>query len=115
MNYILNKERFVDIIEKIKKIDGFYEGIDSVISENNIDGYLIWPTASGIVISLLEDMFQDEAGWISYFCFELGYGKYYKEGTIYDNEGNIIPLSTAAELYDFLMSNLKMYEDSGGE
>lgn len=56
----------------------------------------------GIVVKLLEKLMGDSCGNISYFIYELDYGKEYKEGCILDNK-DFIDISSAEKLYDFLM------------
>ena len=61
-----------------------------------------------IVVELLETLFEDkESQWISYWVWEENYGKTYKEGDAVEDDGTIIPLETAEELYDFLVKNMK--------
>ena len=61
-----------------------------------------FPTLASIKIlhKLFEEKDVDE--WISYFCFELDFGKKYKEGCIKDENGKDIPLATSDDLYTIL-------------
>ena len=56
----------------------------------------------GIVVKLLEKLMQDSIGNISYFIYELDYGREYQEGCISDKSGNI-DISTPEKLYDYLV------------
>ena len=42
--------------------------------------------------------------WISYFCFELDFGREWKPGTI-SNNGADVKLQTAEDLYNLLLNN----------
>ena len=57
----------------------------------------------GIVVKLMERLMRDNAGNISYFIYELDYGKKYKDGYVQDGKGNNIDISTAEKLYDYLI------------
>ena len=58
----------------------------------------------GIVVKLLEKLMRDSFGNISYFIYELDYGREYQEGCVSDKNGNI-DISTSEKLYDFLMAD----------
>ena len=49
---------------------------------------------------------EDQGEDISYFIYELDYGRDYEEGCITDQDGNNIDFSTAEKLYDYLNSNI---------
>jgi len=57
------------------------------------------------LLLLLKEAMNDlgEDSWIEYFCFELDFGKNSELG-VSDKDGKNIPLSTAEELWDFLIS-----------
>ena len=58
-----------------------------------------------IVVQLLENMFND-SDYISWWLYDLDYGRDYKDGCIQDSKGNIIDIFTAEKLYDFLLENV---------
>ena len=58
------------------------------------------------MIKVLEDIFSDTGEWISYYIYELDFGRQWKTGCITE-DGKDIPLSTPEELYDMLSDNLK--------
>lgn len=70
----------------------------------------------GIVVKLLEKLMQDSAGNISYFIYELDYGKEYREDCVSDKNGNN-DISTPEKLYDYLMKeySLKNGSDNNAE
>lgn len=57
------------------------------------------------LLLLLKEAMNDLGGnsWIEYFCFELNFGEN-SELKVSDSEGRNIHLSTAEELWDFLVS-----------
>ena len=67
---------------------------------------------AGIATKLLEFIFNDENQWISYWIFELEFGERYEDECIKWEDGEVIPLKTAEDLYDLLIRNTK---ENGGE
>lgn len=53
------------------------------------------------IISILEDVFNDEEGWINYWAYELDYGTRAEEFEIKLEDKKYI-LKTTKDLYDFL-------------
>jgi hypothetical protein len=51
-------------------------------------------------------MFNDN-DMISWWIFELNYGKDYKDGYIQDCDGNNIDISTVEKLYDYLVAEME--------
>ena len=45
---------------------------------------------------------KDKDEWIDYFCFELDFGKKWKEGVITEKDGTDIILKTPEDLYNLL-------------
>lgn len=60
---------------------------------------------TSVVLELLAKMFDDESGWIEYFCFELNYGRDWTPNMITDKNGEDIRLDSAERLYDMLVWN----------
>lgn len=109
---MISKEQFVKIINRLKDTDDFVKETnnrarklaDSIESaEINAMGLAI--SHESIVVELLEDMFND-SDYISWWLYDLEYGRDYKDGCIQDEKGKIIDLSTAEKLYDFLVENV---------
>ena len=109
---ILSKKEFVQIINQLKEVNDFVEETnnkarklnDAIISDFfNVGSLSI--SHEMIVLHLLEKMFND-SDIISYWLYELDYGKKYKEGDITEKDGTIIDISTPEKLYDFLIENM---------
>lgn len=45
----------------------------------------------------------DMYSWITYYCYELEFGKKYTKGSVTDKDGSEIKLSNVEELYNFLI------------
>ena len=114
---IISKDLFCETINDLKKAEDYQRGLNDFYREHCADGFLIQPDCSLTVIKLLESMFgQDEMEMsdIYYFCYEIDFGRGYKEGCA-TNEGINIDLSCAESLYDHLISELNNKNKSGGD
>ena len=58
------------------------------------------------MIKVLENVFDDTNEWISYFIYELDFGRKWKPGCVTE-DGKDIPLSTPEQLYDMISENLE--------
>lgn len=88
----MNKETFISALDTLKEADQF------ITKANNIGIDLIESPIMHLmdtVVSVLED--KDD--WVSYWCFQLDYGKKYWDGCVTDQNGNSIDISTPQKLY----------------
>lgn len=101
---IITREYFNEIMESIKKTYKYQEGLNNYFSKNGVDGYIYQPDCIDTTMKLLHKLFKEKDinEWISYFCFELDFGKKYKEGLVKDEFGKDIPLATFDDLYTLL-------------
>ena len=109
----LSKEEFVDIIERLREANDLVNKVDELFqnSRENLEldycnGASLQISHEPIVVKLLEKLMEDQGEDISYFIYELDYGRDYEEGCITDQDGNNIDFSTAEKLYDYLNSNI---------
>ena len=105
----MTKEKFIKIINEIKKLHEFEDELYALNRKYNYDMDITFPTLEDIVVTLLEEVFQctiDEhvGSDISYFIYDLDFGKDWKPGSITDKDGNDIDHSTAEKLYDYLVN-----------
>lgn len=70
-----------------------------------IDCEMMIPTLTDYVIRLLEIILNDKNEWVSYFVFDLNFGREYKDGMITDKDGANIKLATTQDLWDLLNDN----------
>lgn len=109
---IISKKEFVDIINSLKEVDQFVEETnerakklkDAVMSDF-FNAMSLSISHENTVVQLLESMF--ETDMISYWLYELEYGKKYKRGCVQDANGKVINISTAEKLYDYLIKELE--------
>lgn len=108
---LISKEQFIKTINFMKQSKEQDRQIQKVLSPL-IDGgiFQLNPGYEDTVIHLLELLTHDDEEWISYFIYELDFGKDYKEGTIYQKNEKTgekvnIKLSTVEDLYNYLEAN----------
>ena len=104
----MDKQLFIktiDIVEKQEKLDSENAELLAKVFPNAWSANLLYDTTIIIdqLIKILEIEMNDEDNWIGYFCYELDFGKDYKEGSITEKDDSIIDLSNASKLYDFLI------------
>lgn len=61
-----------------------------------------------LFLKMITSITKDKGEWISYYIFELDWGKKYQDGYVTDKDGSNIPLKTLQDLYKLLK---KGYED----
>lgn len=113
---MISKDKFVTIINKMKVTDDFVNEINDKTRQlretlddsfvDFFDGNSLFVAHTDLVVKLLENMFNDN-DLISWWIFELDYGRKYTEGCVSDCDGNNIDISTAEKLYDYLVENME--------
>ena len=103
---MISKELFVEVIEDARKTDDYQNCLNNQLRENGVEGFIFQPTCVDSVIKLLHFSFldSDSSEMISYFCFDLDYGRKWKPGMIKAKDDTDINLSTPEHLYDYLNS-----------
>lgn len=104
---LLSRDEFCNVISQIYYVMDYQDKLNDFLHGWNEGGYLMQPDCMETCTDLLEFIFSDTNRWISYWVWELDFGKYYTEGAVTDKDGNPIPLRTAEDLYHFLIENLK--------
>ena len=73
---MISEKKFCKIISKIQNTWEYQGKLNDFFRNNGVDGYLFQPDCMDQVIELLEYIFHDEEdNWISYFIFELDFGR----------------------------------------
>lgn len=109
---LLTKEEFVKILNRLERATEIQDKVSSIFrsSTENIENDFmnagsLQISHESVVIDLLEKIFGDEHfNNISYFIYDLNYGKEYTQDSITDEDGDAIDFSTAEKLYDYLVS-----------
>lgn len=113
---MISKEEFVKIIERLKETNDFVDEtnekarkLQDAIRSDFFNAMSLSISHEEIAVQLLENMFNDE-DIISWWIYELDYGREYKKGCIQEEkEGKIVnvDVSTAEKLYDYLIKNME--------
>lgn len=111
---MITKKEFVDIINKLKEVNDFVDKTndnakklnDAIISDFfNASSLSI--SHENIVVKLLENIFDDK-DIISWWLYELDYGRKFKKGYLKDANSLDVDVSTAGKLYDYLIKERKV-------
>lgn len=110
---MISQEEFVKIINRLKETDELKNKINSLIREST-DCALTDFTEVGsllichedLVVKLLEKMFND-TDTLSWWLYDLDYGKKFKIGAIMHENGYKPDLSTPEKLYNYLLKEME--------
>ena len=109
---MISKEKFVSILEEMKELHDIEDKINELGRKCSNDsirdfGFFSYLTCQDeTLIDLLCTIFKD-SDIISWWIYDLDFGRAYKDGCITEDNGNtIIDLSTADKLYDYLVKNM---------
>ena len=107
MKVKISKEMFCRLMVALKTEYRLTEDLNEVFRHYQYDTRILSTNLIDAVVDMLEDVFNDKvANWIQYWMFELEFGDSYKEGCI-TKDGEVVPMKTAEDLYDFLMYELE--------
>ena len=105
----MNKELFVSTINSIKKQIEIDRKNSSMLQEMFPDDSIYCGYNNSELFNalnkILKESMKDEYDWIDYFMYELDFGEKYYDGCVLDKDKSIINLSTAENLYEFLIKN----------
>ena len=104
---VMSKESFCEVMDNYRSMFDFTDEMNDLFDKYKMDGNIYPPMCTETVIDLLEFIFNDKNQWISYWVFELEFGKQYEDECIKWEDGEVIPLKTAEDLYDLLIRNMK--------
>lgn len=112
---IISKSKFIEILNRLENYTKLQDKINDLFKElidNKEQDFCnagsICIGHESVVVKLLEDMFETDL--ITWWIYELDYGKHYVPGCLQkEEEGKIvnIDVSNADKLYDLLIKDLK--------
>ena len=101
---MLSKEVFVECINFMKDRSDAADKVNKVFTDGFEDSvfypYLRYET---MMEKVLKDAMCDENDWISWFLYEMDYGRDVKLDSAAEEDGTPIDLTTPEKLYDFLI------------
>lgn len=114
---MITKKEFVEIINRLKnyndlqdKIDDLFKDLIDNKEQDFCNAGSICIGHETIVVELLENIFNDKE-IISWWLYDLDYGRKFELGCIYKEKENKIvniDLSNAEKLYDYLVDNMEV-------
>ena len=106
---MISKKEFVNIINRLKEVNDFVDetntrarALTDAIKSEMTNAMHLAINHEDIVVELLENIFNDN-DIISWWLYELDYGREFKEGYLQDGKGYNIDISSAEKLYDYLL------------
>ena len=113
---MINKEEFCKIIKRLTDYNDLQDKIQDLFRDNIDNQEMDFMNAGSIcvghetiVVQLLKNMFNN-TDTISYWLYELDYGRKYKKGCFKDENGKKIDISTPEKLYDYLVKEMEKKE-----
>ena len=104
---MISKKTFVNIIDRLEIFEDKVNAVDDALRNLSPDfGGIYLPQPTAIVVDLLSEIFQDEAGWLSYFIYERDWLLDFKLGDIMINDEKI-KIENWGDVYDFLIKNME--------
>lgn len=103
----MKKELFVSTMEKVEGLVRLQDEFNNLLHriDDQFGGGYIFNQSIDILEHLLKELVEDKYDYISYFMWELDFGKDYTDGTITEADGTIIKLENASDLYDLIQSS----------
>lgn len=114
---MITKKEFVEIIERLKETNDFVEKtndnarkLQDAIRSECVNAMSLSISHEEIVVQLLENMFNDK-DIISWWLYDLDYGRKFEIGYLIEKDGTKTDLSTTEKLYDYLIDNMEVQND----
>ena len=106
---LISKQTFVKIMNTMRdredlvvKLNDVIREYKTTLNEDFLDGNALVIGGEEEILELLEILMKDSCSDISYFMWEIDFGRDYEPGCFTDN-GQNIDISTAEKLYDYLV------------
>lgn len=103
----MTQQQFTKLMERFKKLYQEVERVSDVINESSAsDVYHPLPFGFGylsdIWLDTIKEAMNDEGNLISYWIYELDFGRKAKKGTVEDGNGKNLPIKTISDLYNII-------------
>ena len=104
---ILSREQFIKIINKMMELSDFWDEVFTLYDKHYFEAPLVNDMTDELIMTL-ETMFnapdnEDFGSDIAFFVYELNFGRDWEPTSITCN-GEVVDLSSAEKLYDWLIS-----------
>ena len=103
----MTKKEFTQIIKKFQEVKTEIKRINEVVYSSSLNNSLdTMPIGIDALETLwldtIEKAVNDDGDWISYWIYELDFGKKAKKGTVQDGDGKNLPIKTISDLYNLI-------------
>lgn len=109
---MISKEEFIEIINRLKEVSDFVDEVNDkaknlkIVAINDFfNAMSLTISHEDIVVKLLEKIFKDSIT-LSWWIYDLDFGRLYTERCFTEEDGTPIDVSTAEKLYDYLISEI---------
>ena len=101
---LISKDEFILTLNEVEAVFAYHKGLNNFFSKNDVEGFIFQPDCSSSTLRLLHSLAgnADKDNWISYFVFDLDFGKKWKPGMITEKDGTDIVLKSSEDLYEYL-------------
>jgi len=105
---MITKEKFIEVLAFLKKKQSqenrFCELLEEMVPDTFVHAFVYADFESELVklLKIALDL-PDENDDIEYFLYELDFGKDYKPGTVTEEDGTEIDMSSPEKLYNYLV------------
>ena len=92
----ITREQFVKLMQKIQKKSDMLDDLNRLFVKYDTDIMIFASEDLDVAVEALHLAVgeADEDEWISYYCWELDFGREWETGMVWDKDGNDIPLAT---------------------
>lgn len=101
----ISRQDFVGMMDEIRKQNDFVDSLNKLFDDYGVDCHVYSFDSLDVAITALHLAVgdADKNEWISYYCWELDFGRAWEPGYIVDKDGNEFKLQTPEDLYDLLV------------
>lgn len=102
---MISKKTFANIMERLENMDDKMDKVDLALKALSQDfcGFYV-PECMDIVMDVLQELFNDNNGWLEYFVYELDFLRGYKPGNV--TTAGKLKIDSWEKVYDFLIWNM---------
>jgi len=102
---MISKKEFTKKIKQYIKLNKDIENVDIAMRKLSPDfGGFYLDTVHELIIDTLQLAMNDKYEWISYWVYELEYGKKANKETVQDKDNKNIPIKTISDLYNMIIN-----------
>lgn len=98
-----NRKKFITMIGELRMLKEAENNLNKAFKIFEPDfSYISFGRYETLVVQALEYAFDDKDSWISYFIYDLEFGKKWHKGCVTEKNGKDIPLKNANDLYNLI-------------